>query len=1225
MKKLLLTLCLAISATGGFAQTAASTSAQSEQASKDAGTGIAGMMRGVAPVISNGELQRNGDKAALERNSSKSMASQMDYYKSVTGVSGATVEGTGRNGTIGASAGASTYFDFSCKTEGNARKTTGGYVFQLQGCAISGNAVQSVTLRMCSALQRGGSCEEAKSFSAAAVVAAQSYASQDGVQLALGCNDTNAACRLTVTASFTMATRTADYEQTIQKKNAEGANDTNTAQTAIIAMRNKKDESGRNAYDSSMESDGRGMVDCAKTNAQRTNAGLPALTCDGKQAVQVEKQSPTAGPPADCATAGICVRTATKTTSFSRSCTRTYPLTSQLCEMQTKTASCSITWVDVPFTQQQLDDQAAAVEKAKKDGVPPPPALVPAKAESSSCAATDIDGAKKFNSKDGSCADAATEPATACQHYNRTDFYAWAPTPTGACHGDPYTVGASCNTDAGQVDSQCPANNWVGRTKSDTECGMVLESGLVLQVGDGVIAGCGVCPLAKTGTVCYAASPLQRDPLSLTEYDRQNGGGAVTEAEDSCSAVDLQGCTLSGSDQIANNESGMVTSRRENYTCTRSAESCVEYKQDARCSVTTVSTFGTEKAGFRAGSSDEALNSALANTAVLNSIGGAAAAGKTGVDGSLIVPLLFDGVKGDCEKPTGSWGSNGYYQDCCRISLERPEKRAGKVNECSEEDARLAAARRANYTVFIGSECSKHTPWPLRKCIRERQVYCSFPGVLPRIIHEQGRKQLAEMAQSGARAQTEKAPLSFAYYGTTGTWTAPIKVNGVAVAAWQWPAYCNDLGTAAQTLNVNAAAKECPTRLTNYFAVCDNPAGCGELPEYPELGSEHWRLSAADPLQAVTTAVSNYAVVNGSCDPGSSQCNYEVSAWPAGVGGRAVVTKQMAFQLYVSEGSPADGEMANIGDYMFKPVSTVVGAGAYPSSMPATVRVNFSANGGQSWTPLNVPTGDNKELALQGSDAKLSGSCDLATNLCRFTMTGTATVQAKSWGDVQNPNCSGFTPGQLSVLDFGKMDLSEWMSTVAANIQGPNQGAMATSASTQMAQYNQNFKSGTASTMTMSAPTGSTFALLTPPEGFGPFDTTLKVGGYWPTTSGDPARDTDAVTNVSVDWGDCTGSQGLSFVGAVNGQVARGFQGAHRFTRPQDVPAACGGGQRNLTHTVKLQVSTTKSGVHTVELQVKNAYNTMPGAYTSNAGGSVTNTPSVSTTVPATTTPPPGR
>jgi hypothetical protein len=1242
MKKLLLTLCLALSATAGFAQNSAT---PTNDQSTAAGTSIAGAMRGATGVFVDGELKRNGDNAAQERNNSKSMTSQMDYYKSVTGVSGVTSEGNARNGTIGATAGSSGYFDFSCKTESRSRKSSGGYVFQLEGCSMNGNTVASVNMRMCSGLQKGGSCSEDSNFSAPTVVGSQSYATLDGVQLGLGCNDSTAACRLTVKSSFSMATRTADYEKTIAQKNAATAGDTNTAQNDIVAMRNKKDESGKNAYDASMATDARGMVDCAKTNAERTNAGQAALTCDGKQAVNVQKKSPTAGPPPDCTTSGICVRSAVKTTSFARSCTRTYPLTSQLCEMQTKTKSCEITWVDVPFSTEELAAHAQKVEDNKKAGLPPPPALVPLKTTVSSCSAADIDGAKKFNSEEGSCADTVrpvsgsgngasqpteqtyeeTGPVASCQYYNRTEYYAWPATPTGACHGDPYTVGGSCNTDPTQVDSQCPANNWFGRTKSATECAMTLETGAVLQVGDNIIAGCGVCPLAKTGTVCYAATPLRRDPLSLTELDRQNGVGEAVEVEDSCAVADLQGCSLTGTDQVANNETGMVTSQRENYTCTSRTESCVEYKQDDRCLVTTVSTFGTEKAGFRAGASDEAMNSALANTAILNSIGGAAAAGKTGVDGNLIVPLLFAGNAQDCEKPTGSWGSNGYYQDCCRYSLERPGKKTGKVNECTEDDARLAAARRANYTVFIGSECSKKTPWPLRKCIRERHVYCAFPGVLPRLIHEQGRKQLAAMAQASSGATTQKAQLNFAYYGTTGTWTNPIKANGVAVAAWQWPAYCNDMSAAAQATSVNAAAKECATRLTNYFAVCDNPAGCGDLPEYPELGSEHWRLTTTDPLQAITTAVSNYAVVTGSCDAGSSQCSYEVSAWPAGVGGRAVVTKQVAFQLYVSQGAETDGEMANIGDYMFKPVSTVVAAGAFPTTLPATVRVNFSSNGGQSWSTLNVPANDNKETTLPGSNAKLSGGCDVLTNLCRFSMTGTATVRTMPWGDVKNPNCAGFTPGQLSVLDFGKMDLSEWMSTVSANIQGPDKASMVASTASQTAQYNQNFQSGSSSTMTVSAPTGASFALLTPPEGFGPFDTTLKVAGYWPATTGDPARDTDAVTGVSVDWGDCTSGQALSFVGSVGGQAARGFQAGHRYTRPQDVPAACGGGERNLTHIVKLRVSTTKSGVKDLEIKVKNAYNTMPGAYTSNVGGSINTTPSTSTSVPATTVPPPGK
>jgi conjugal transfer mating pair stabilization protein TraN len=36
----------------------------------------------------------------------------------------------------------------------------------------------------------------------------------------------------------------------------------------------------------------------------------------------------------------------------------------------------------------------------------------------------------------------------------------------------------------------------------------------------------------------------------------------------------------------------------------------------------------------------------------------------------------------------------------------------------------------------------------------------------------------------------------------------------------------------------------------------------------------------------------------------------------------------------------------------------------------------------------------------------------------------------KSWGDSKNPTCSGFTPDELSRLDFSKMDLSEFYAEI---------------------------------------------------------------------------------------------------------------------------------------------------------------------------------------------------
>jgi conjugal transfer mating pair stabilization protein TraN len=50
----------------------------------------------------------------------------------------------------------------------------------------------------------------------------------------------------------------------------------------------------------------------------------------------------------------------------------------------------------------------------------------------------------------------------------------------------------------------------------------------------------------------------------------------------------------------------------------------------------------------------------------------------------------------------------------------------------------------------------------------------------------------------------------------------------------------------------------------------------------------------------------------------------------------------------------------------------------------------------------------------------------------------------KSWGGGDSPNCSGFTTDELGRLDFSKMDLSEFMAEVMANVKVPDASTMGT-------------------------------------------------------------------------------------------------------------------------------------------------------------------------------------
>jgi conjugal transfer mating pair stabilization protein TraN len=40
-----------------------------------------------------------------------------------------------------------------------------------------------------------------------------------------------------------------------------------------------------------------------------------------------------------------------------------------------------------------------------------------------------------------------------------------------------------------------------------------------------------------------------------------------------------------------------------------------------------------------------------------------------------------------------------------------------------------------------------------------------------------------------------------------------------------------------------------------------------------------------------------------------------------------------------------------------------------------------------------------------------------------------------SWGSPKNPNCRGFTPEEFQMLDFSKIDLSEWYGDIQVHTQ----------------------------------------------------------------------------------------------------------------------------------------------------------------------------------------------
>lgn len=63
----------------------------------------------------------------------------------------------------------------------------------------------------------------------------------------------------------------------------------------------------------------------------------------------------------------------------------------------------------------------------------------------------------------------------------------------------------------------------------------------------------------------------------------------------------------------------------------------------------------------------------------------------------------------------------------------------------------------------------------------------------------------------------------------------------------------------------------------------------------------------------------------------------------------------------------------------------------------------------------------------------------------------------KSWGSPKSPNCSGFTQSEFAAIDFSRIDLSEFMGEVMANIKMPNIGTMSQQIQTSVQQKMQNY------------------------------------------------------------------------------------------------------------------------------------------------------------------------
>ncbi|MNR71712.1 conjugal transfer mating pair stabilization protein TraN [compost metagenome] len=1173
LAKFLLGATCALFTLAASAQPAAPSAADIARA-KAAATQTATQMRNLSIVRDgNGEATRDANGSLQTTQTSRvTQQGDLDYFKSITGLEGLEQVATPGRGQAGIAKVTSTQtFDLDCRRAASGLiRAAGGLTFRLGNCSSS--PVRTIQFTVCDAAQRVSQCAQPADFSRSVNVPVGSFVAVGNLQVGAGCNSADT-CRISV-----KGTETLGGNDTTLKQQAQQA----TANSGIVSDLGTKVADG--TYSEKMNEVGRPLMDCAERNRRSMGANGKVTGCgdEGQQAaVTVNPANTQQG--AQCNTQRTCLRWGTTSQTYSRSCTRTFPLTERVIKYQYETAECRI------------------VETTAKDGTV---------SRTNSCVSGDADAAAGMNKIGDTSKECTSRDAEgSCVAKAWTEYFASKDPEVLSVNDSPSPVAGACdNSPLSETRyTGYEGGTWFGRTLPDNECisqivdeGDGASTGMFVQLTNTEKAGCGVYTTPSVGTTCY-------------------GQPSETDDVDSCRQVDLSGCQLVSATpgSYTGGTSGLIMSQQETFQCSRSQNICLEWSKgpdDAACMDSSQMTFGTDQTKTLA-NDGSGMNAALVAAAIIDAT--AEGVGTQGGDKDPFVPLLFSGDNMKCTRATGGIGQL-FGRNCCRMDLERPVKGNIIRGGCDLDDVRLAAARRSHYTVYIGDYCSKKMKFPSR-CLERTESYCTFNGVLPRLLHEQGRAQLASMAASSSGASVIRNNLTFPYFDSdSGHWSPPLQVNGVTVTAWKWPSYCVDPAQAAEHFASNPDALECPGVVRTVIATCDN-GNCGDLPRAPEYGAGEWSLIEVNPLERATTAVSRYAVVTGACSTTNGNCTYEVAAWPAGQGGKAVITRDISWELFSNQGptSSAPGgvsQMSNMADLMFRTWSQPGMSDG--KTVPAQVRIDFSRDGGQSWRTVNVPTDlTGREYEFPDSDTRMTGKCDALTNLCAFRVTGTLTIWAKPWGSAKRPDCTGFTAGQLSAMDFGKMDLSEWLATVMDKAANAAPTELAKAASQQFSDFNSLFQEGQG-VIKMAAPNGANFARVSPSQGFGPFDVQLVVSGYWPQTTGDRTRDTDVVTRVEVDWGDCTGKQVLSHIPRAqtgeddNGrpiyaptQSGDGYVGMHRFESPDKL--RCGSKRANVTQVIEITAYTTKSGVQKRTVSVENAWAVFPGA----GGGNNDNVP----------------
>ena len=440
--------------------------------------------------------------------------------------------------------------------------------------------------------------------------------------------------------------------------------------------------------------------------------------------------------------------------------------------------------------------------------------------------------------------------------------------------------------------------------------------------------------------------------------------------------------------------------------------------------------------------------------------------------------------------------------NCCRNDPDDVDV-GGSLGYCSEDHIELAVAKKAKRAVELGSKfqtgcfCSDLTglivrfplddgngsisdcdelcgnpylgpvAWGKKETMDWQREYCVFDSQLARIIQEEGRLQIEEILNSPASTDRESSGFDYNYNsGGVGRWSPSLTLRDNSIQMWQWTDECFLPGGQAKSLTGEII---CPVYPEVYFLVCSNPYGCGDEPLTPLVDSGLWdimRAPANRPKERFSA--NNYVQMMGECfsDEGdgttiSMPCDWNVVAWPAGVGSSLVQKTDLTWEpkfpmpdsedytwLYSTGTSTLMIEMLTTTNQELDPVEPTI---------------RLADVGSDQWEEFVLPvTIDDPDFTItraSGDVLYVSGSC--GKYVCNYQLSRSITLTLRPWyedidgghydhcllpdpifggcADEKRANrkddrhgfCEGFTLDEFTALDLNSMDLSEYIDTLS--------------------------------------------------------------------------------------------------------------------------------------------------------------------------------------------------